>query len=334
MTSAADEASLAAHRVRTARSLSQRWRSLFAIDPREATLARRGFTANSAVGRQLERIGETFIHGFNHGLLAENTDDLRPIVESIGLDTRGFAVEGASMGVAVADALTFGTGRLRAWMAASEAQYTYLAHVGIGWALARAPWRRRLMLQGRDPVHGWLVFDGLGFHDAFFATARIVGGWRRVRRGYAANVYDQGVGRAIWFIAGGSVARAIDVVRRFHSTRHSDLWSGLGLALAYAGGADRVDLRLAVRVAGSAGPWLAQGAAFAAEARSRANHVPPDTHEAVKILSGLDTEDAVRLVRQVRASLPSAENGETPRYELWRRGVRQALGATGDARHA
>jgi hypothetical protein len=155
-----------------------------------------------------------------------------------------------------------------------------------------------------------------------------------LRTGYAAQTYDQGVGRAIWFIAGGSVARAIELISDLQRARHGDLWAGLGLALTYAGGATPADLNLALEAARNRRTFVAQGAAFAAEARAQANHIPDWTSEAVRLLAGVDVGDAVELVRSVRASLPSVESGDTPRYELWRRGVRRALASAGGVRHA
>lgn len=318
-----------------ASSVGRRWRGLFSLDPAEASFAARQFYADDHTIRvHLQHLGEVFIAAFNRALCADDPVETRHVLEVVDPDLRGFAAEGAAMGCAIADAVMLGGNRLGAWVDGTAGEFTYLTHVGAGWALARVPWRRRPILGCLDPVHRWLAFDGLGFHDAYFFSRRVAAGWRRLRTGYAVQTYDQGVGRAIWFIAGGSVARAIDVVRRFSSGRHADLWSGLGLALAYAGGADPAGLRLAVQAAGGARPWLAQGAAFAAEARARANHVPAYTHEAVKILSGRDTGEALHLVRQVRASLSPVESGDTPRYELWRRGVQHALGPAGGARHA
>lgn len=316
-------------------SIGRRWRSLFALSPAAASFEARQFRAADAGMRaHLEQLGGVFVAGFNRALSADDPRDIRAEIGRLDSDLRGFAAEGAAMGYAIADALMLGGDRLRVWVECTAGEFTYLTHVGAGWALARVPWRRRAVLRCLDPVHCWLAFDGLGFHDAYFSSRRIESGWRRLRTGYAAHTYDQGVGRAIWFIAGGSIERAIELISRLDSPRHPDLWAGLGLALAYAGGAGPAGLRLAVQAAGDFRPCLAQGAAFAAEAHGRANHVPAYTREAVGILSGVDVEDAMQLVRRVRASLPPVESGGTPRYELWRRGVRQALGAAGGKRHA
>jgi enediyne biosynthesis protein E3 len=303
------------------------WRSLLRIDPSQASFATRGFpTCNLASRRRLEKIGEIFLAGFNRGVTEEDTKALRCWIESFDIDHRGFAVEGCAMGFAVADAFSLRPSRLNEWLARTEPDYAYLALVGAGWALARVPWRRAAILRECDPVHGWLIFDGLGFHDAYFSSQRVLRNWRRLRRGYAARVYDQGVGRALWFIHGGAIERAIFAISRFPPDRHGDLWSGLGLALAYAGAAAPSALSLAVANSGAFRAHLAQGAAFAAEAHARARHIPVHTHDAVAILTGCDAWSAVELVREHRARLPRTDElSEVPRYELWRRAVQCAL---------
>jgi hypothetical protein len=302
----------------------RRYRALFAIDLSEAGFAVRGFTAGREAQCRLEDIGETFLRGFNLALVEDDTETLQLSVERVEPDRRGFAVEGAAMGAAVADALMLGGSRLARWTRYNNSAYTYLAHVGAGWALARVPWRRAAILRSCDAIHGWLVFDGLGFHDAYFASEKILGGWRRLTQPYACRVYDQGVGRALWFVAGGEIDRAITAITRFDSVRRSDLWSGLGLAMTYAGGASPAALAQALAAAGTFRADFAQGAAFAAEAHARANHIPAHTREAVMRVTGRDAIAAAELVRTLRAQLP-AGSGNEPAYEQWRRDIRQAL---------
>ena len=305
---------------------ARKYRSLFAIDLRQARFTARGFAAGSEPLRdRLERIGETFLFGFNHALIKDEVVALQCAIDSIEPDQRGFAVEGAAMGMAIADALMLGGCRLDAWLRRNESAYTYLAHVGAGWALGRAPWRRTAILRSCDAIHGWLIFDGLGFHDTYFMSAKVLRGWRRRTRSYAARVYDQGAGRALWFVVGGEIDCAIAAIARFDRARQPDLWSGLGLAVAYAGGASARALARALAAAGASRASLAQGAAFAAEAHARANHIPAYTREAVYLLTGRDAVEVAELVRALRARLPAAVDGDEPAYEQWRRHVQRVL---------
>ena len=229
------------------------------------------------------------------------------------------------MGAAVADALTFRRARLPAWISANDGRFTYLSHVGAGWALARLPFRRREILGSLDPVHHWLAFDGCGFHDAYFYPRRVLSGWRRVRSGYKSSVYDQGIGRALWFLGGGDLHWAADWIERANAVRRSCLWAGLGLAVTYAGGASAEDLRALRLRAGAFADDLGQGAAFAAAAHAHAGWIPEHARLAAIAITGRDPEALSGLVRATRGALPSKETAPTPRYERWRCAVRDAL---------
>jgi hypothetical protein len=297
------------------------------MDLSAARFAARGFAAAPADRQHhLEAIGETFIEAFNVGLTSDAPLDVRRWIDGVDADRRGFAAEGATMGVAVADAVGFRSPRLATWLSLAEADFTYLAHVGVGWALARLPWCRRTLTASLDPMLRWLAYDGLGFHDAYFKPRRALSGWRRERLGYAARAYDQGLGRALWFICGAEpreIARAIGGLSR---DRHGDLWSGVGLAMAYAGGGDANIAAEARTAAGPAAPMLAQGAAFAAEAHARAGQVPIHTAEIVLTVTGLPIEHAVSLVRATRRKAELGLADGIPQYERWRVLVQQALG--------
>ncbi|MBS0248460.1 MAG: DUF1702 family protein [Proteobacteria bacterium] len=305
--------------------LSSPLRRLFRLSPRQAELSTRGFTAVDPAKRQsLEATGHAFIGGYNSALTVTDLRDVLGHIAGVAPLLRGFVAEGAAMGVAIADTLSLGHERLPAYIAATERDFTYLAHVGAGWALARTPWRRQAILTPLDPIHRWLAFDGLGFHDAFFRLARIAAGWRRLSDGYAAHAYDQGIGRALWFAAGGDVAGAAHLIAALPMPRHADLWSGLGLAMAYAGPAHDDDLREALREAGAHAAAFAQGVAFACEARARANFIPGNADNAAQVVWQADASVVARLVRERRSRLPDRD-GHTPRYELWRRDTASAF---------
>lgn len=295
--------------------------NLLRLKPEEAAFWRRGFVVSDP-GTQLalEAIGRTFIGGFNAAVSACDVHNVLDHVESVPASDQGFAAEGAAMGAAVADALLLKRQLLAACLEALAGRFTYLTHVGVGWALARVPWRRKPLLSQLDPIHSWLAFDGLGFHDTYFHHRRALAGWRRVRSGYSCRAYDQGVGRAIWFAMGGDVAAAARTISSLPSTRQSDLWAGLGLAMAYAGPVCANKIAAAAAAAGPRREHYAQGTAFACAARSLAGHVPTHTDLAARIVWGTGADELARLVHQARERLPAADDDQ-PRYEMWRRSV-------------
>ena len=239
------------------------------------------------------------------------------------------------MGVTVADALSLRRGRLTAWLRATETSFTYLAHVGVGWALARVPFGYHQVWHKLDPIHRWLAYDGLGFHDAYFYPARVLEGWRRVSGGYRSRAYDQGIGRALWFVGGADIEWVAATINSFVEPRRSHLWSGLGLALAYAGCTDQTSLALARERAGQFLPDLAQGAAFGAAAHLRAGYEPDHARAALQAFAGLTPANASALVDDVRCRLPCAEKDRyRPRYEEWRAAVRSCVSTDAKAMEA
>ncbi|MDX0527557.1 DUF1702 family protein [Sinorhizobium medicae] len=305
------------------------WRTRFdltaflTLSPDQASFDVRGFRASSAVAREeLEAVGKTFITGYNAAVRTDSLDGILRILADIPAQRRGFAAEGAAMGTAIIDAVPFRTPRLPQLMVLLERDFTYLVHVGAGWALARVPWRKRHILSPLNPLYRWLAFDGLGFHDCYFKASHVLDNWRREQFGYAARAYDQGVGRALWFAGGGSATWSADRIRGLAAERQGDLFSGLGLAMAYAGPTTTEDVRHALELAGRDAPHLAQGIAFACEARARATFVPQATHTAAQAL-GFEAPALAALVREARESL-SEQEGEA-RYEAWRRVVSNAM---------
>jgi hypothetical protein len=203
-----------------------------------------------------------------------------------------------------------------------------MAHVGVGWAAARLPWFRRSLerrLADYDPLLRWLVVDGYGFHEGFFS-------WEKSIRehavppqlgGYAGRAFDQGLGRSLWFVEGADPDRIAAAISAFPAGRRSDLYSGIGLACAYAGGVAHETIE---RLRITAGPYLAhlaQGAAFAAKARQRAGNLMPHTELACHVLCGVPADAAAAITDDCLADLPS-DKPETA-YEQWRLRIQKRL---------
>jgi enediyne biosynthesis protein E3 len=304
------------------------------IPDREATVERRGFACHDSAKRaHLEAIGRTFLAGYRAAIADRRPEVLAPRLESAPEGLRGFAYEGAAMAVSLLDALlSWRPARFGGFVAGPAERHVYMAHVGAGWALARLPsFAGGRILRQLDPLYRWLAFDGYGFHQGYFAGAA---GFDRQHappalKGYAGRAFDQGLGRALWFVAGAEADAIADHTASFQPARRADLWSGVGLAAAYAGGMERRELAtLAERAAGFAA-HLAQGAAFAAKARQRAGNPAAHTEEACRMLAGCAADAAAAATDTALAGLPRDEAGET--YEIWRGRIRAALKPTGGA---
>ena len=159
-------------------------------------------------------------------------------------------------------------------------------HVGLGWALARLRRSVTSHLARLDPLLRWLVIDGYGFHEGYFDWPRYIERQAILSHmdQYERRVFDQGLGRSIWFVKGADVAAVASAIDGFPSTRRDDLWSGVGLACAYAGGCERAAIESLRAAADGHLPSLAQGVAFAAKTRQRAANLNPHTEIVCRLI--------------------------------------------------
>ena len=299
---------------------------LLGISPAEAEIDRRGFRpVDAAVAEHLERVGRAFLTGYNTALGAPSPAQLGMKLDgACASDYRGFAFEGAAMALTVTDAIYLTRGAFREFLRGPGAPHAYMLHVGAGWAIARLPWLRfRLstVLTSFDPLLRWLVADGFGFHEGYFhwpASIRRQVVPRGVR-GYAARAFDQGLGRSLWFVDGSDPSRIAASILAFPPHRRDDLWAGVGLACAYAGGGSQSVVARVAQLAGEHAPAAAQGAAFAAEARSRAGNPIAHCEEASQVFWGRSADATAAIAQETMVDLPFSET--TPAYEVWRRRV-------------
>jgi hypothetical protein len=330
--------------------LSSSWRALrrriLTPDDSETSLDKRGFHKKSPEAQErLETVGKTFLKGYAYAVEARTPGDAEEKLEQVPGWARGFAYEGAGMGFAMLDGLPFGRSDnvSRFLQRPLGVTYQYLAYVGIGWAMARLPRFRWPKPNTLDPLLVPLVLDGYGFHQAYFRTAKYLDGqyqnprfpWPGGSHGsYANDAIDAGIGRAAWFIAGTDPERVADLIEKFPERRRGNLYAGVGLAATYAGGVEESELRAVLRRAGKYQNSVAQGSAFAADARVRAGIIPPHSALATKVFCGTTPEDVARVVMELRP-VPSDEGAgndllpDVPAYEVWRQRLANEFGSLG-----
>jgi hypothetical protein len=310
----------AAHVQTTGRGASPPWlvRRLLRISPAEASFVRRRFRFERQEARlRLEHIGEVFLAGYEAGLQTGATPALRQSLAASPEEDRGFAYEGAAMALAAVGLLLPWRWRHLLRFMDTAAEHVYMVHVGVGWAAAALRRRPARLRRRFRPLHRWLVVDGAGFFHGYFRWPPDRAEVPSRLAGYAARAFDQGLGRSLWFREGGSVAQIVRAITAAAPARQADLWSGVGLACAYAGGVpDETLLALHAR-AGAARPALAQGACFAAAARQRAGNFAPHTERASRLLCGRSAAESAHLAEAVRVALPDPGSDES--YERWRR---------------
>lgn len=298
-------------------------RRVFGISVGETSFARRGFRGGEdASRRHLEGIGRAFLHGYHAALEEDRPVRLASRLDEGEPDLRGFAFEGAGMGLYLLDRLTpWNRERFRGFLAGPGTAHAYMINVGAGWALAQLRLRVDRALARLDPLLGWLAVDGYGFHHGYFQWPEAVDQHRVPRglEGYARRVFDQGLGRSLWFVEGAEVPRIAATIAGFPAPRHADLWSGVGLACAYAGGVPAVAIEDLCAVAGGFHPHLAQGVAFAAQARRRAGNPTPHTELAARIVCRMSADQAAGLTDAALNGLTDSDG--LPAYEVWRKRI-------------
>jgi hypothetical protein len=302
-------------------------RFLLGIAPEQATCTRRGFQTETVhIQNHLDQIGRTFLAGYHAVLDDDHPTAFLQRLNAAEPQYRGFAYEGAAMALTVLDRLMPWSRRqkmvrLQTFLSGAGAAHTYMIHVGTGWALTRLPWRTAWPPVWLDPLLGWLAVDGYGFHQGYFDWPQFIKQQRVPQQLslYARRIFDQGLGRSLWFVTGANVERIAQTITTFPPTRQTDLWSGIGLACAYAGGTERDQIQRLCKVAQAYHPALAQGVAFAAKARCRAGNLVPHTAWACEAVCGVSPDIAAGITDAALIDLPP--DGEVPAYEHWRRRI-------------
>jgi hypothetical protein len=313
----------------------------FVMTPKliDVTFAKRGFPAVPSVAtRRLEAIPQAVICGFEWGIDARDQWEVERRLDLVDREQRGFAYEGATMAFTILDATGRGH-RTRDLLRGPGRPHIFLAYIGMGFAMARLPravWRKVLPDLSGDPyypVMSWLAVDGYGFDRAYFDTRRWVDGQRMPKSypwagapDYFPRAVDQGIGRALWFICGGSAPDVAAAAGRFASRRQADLWSGIGLAATFAGGCDAQGLATLRRAAGGYAADAALGAVFAVKARVYAGFVPEHTQAACLALTDASVDKAEKVADDT-AGATAPGPGSEPAYETWRQRIRAHFAA-------
>lgn len=312
-------------------------RLLMAPSLHDVSFAGRGFRVEpTPLTRALEAVPQAVVTGFEWGVEDRDLATTERRLSLVDPLHRGFAYEGAVMACAIRDAMGPKRGRTAELLRGGGRPHIFLNYIGIGFALAKLPrplWRKivpDLTEPDLYPAMSWLCVDGYGFDRAYFDTRTWVDAQRLDTpytwdgdATYWQRAFDQGVGRALWFIHGGHVGNVSATVRAFAGDRRADLWSGVGLAATFAGGSTAAGLASLVREAGESAGHLAQGAVFAAKARHHSGFVPEHSEAAVHAFTGRTVEAVAALADDCAATAPEAAVG--PAYEVWRRRVRTQL---------
>jgi hypothetical protein len=273
-------------------------------------------------------VAESLALGYHATLEDSSAAVLAVRLQAVDPMYSGFAYEGAGMGLGALDLMTPWKNRLGAFVEGPGDSHIYTVYVGFGLALARLRRRPERHLDALDPLLRWAVLDGYGFHCGFFSFRRYIAEKARPTQlaGVCRPLFDQGLGRAIWFSSGGVVSRVAQTVEAFQRDRHGDLWNGVGMACAYGGGADRAGLDRMCDVAGGYRDRLAWGAATAAWTRDLAGNQANHTDLACEVFSGVSSDEAAHVLKLGRREV--AGSASSVPIKAWRSHFAATIGIT------
>jgi hypothetical protein len=293
-------------------------RPLFGVSREEATAFGEG---DSKAAFRLETVVGMVTKGCHMTLQTSKFETLVSKLHEVEPELRGYAYEGAGTGLAALDCLMPWKNRTKEFIDGPGSLYIYALHIGAGLALARLHRNPEKFLARLDPVVGWITLDGYGFHEGFFARRRYVEEQVIPKHlsPYGRRVFDNGIGRSIWFVAGAKAEQVAATVDTFAQERRADLWRGIGLGCGDTGGVDRSSLQTLVRVVGSYRPQLATGVAIGAHARKLAGSPAPYTELACDVVCGISYDAAAQIVEDAYKDLPT--DTVKPAYEIWRQRI-------------
>jgi enediyne biosynthesis protein E3 len=311
------------------------------IRPEEASFAVRGFEVpDPELCRKLEGILESFIAGYNLSVRTEDPVELADrLHRKFDQHHVGFAFEGVGLYLAILDLMIPGrSDRLAQFLTGAGRDHDYIVAVGAGFAIARLPFGLRNMnryLKTLDPLIAWCLPDGYGFHQGFFHHTHYVDAAKDPPEElgpFGARLFDSGVGRAMWWVKCAQPAGISSAIDRFPESRRAELWSGVGVAAAYAGGVGVNALQSLRELSGPYQADFLSGLPFAARLRQKAGNYSETTELACSVLMGLSTDETADMAEAAAAVSRSQVQGKgiTNAYDLVRRhlvnGIRTRVG--------
>lgn len=288
------------------------WRLAFAvcaIRPQQMTVSRLGLAVSKPA--DIERVNTilgSFAGGFNKMIAAPSALAWQTYCESLPVLNRPFAHEGAAMGYTLRHLFFYRPGDFEERLVKPRPEFRYLYYVGLGfWSAMRHHNVRKLsrVVDGLDPLHGYLCYDGYGFKHAFFDYPKNPQSLSPLDAldGYTKSAAYHGVGRAFFFLFMARPGLLVEHIRKLGADA-ADAAAGVGLAAVFVN-PDRLEVarELAAKMPAEWHDHFHLGMCFGLKARSindveqfqrDMNGIDPGVREAV--LASIRECDRVELL--------------------------------------
>ena len=200
--------------------------------------------------------------------------DLYYQLDAISDEFRSVSYEGASFAIAQASISKNGTLALwESFKKETKGLHDSQIHVGLGWALASLNSNIEDHTSSFSPYMVSRVIDGYGYYYGIFKrriairTAQIPD--LIIEKNKMA--FDQGLGRALWYLAEGNHEKLSRLISIIPENRHADLWRGVGIAFTYVGGAKSEEIISLQKLAATYYNDFQTGVALALHSRKKAS---------------------------------------------------------------
>lgn len=267
---------------------------------RENIKQRRVKILNPRVPERFGRVSEGMWQGYHMALAATSSKQLATVIKSVESELLGFALEGVGMGLTELNwHQTQADNQINRFLLNLEednqssvdqsSAYQTMVYLGVGLMLVRLGHDIQPFHRALSPEKYYPIVDGYGFNHGIFHWQKFVDQqiYPIGLSGYARQVFDQGMGRSLWLINGANPNSIAKTIEAFESSRHQDLWGGVGYACASIGGGDRTLLESLGAAAGAHTRVLAESASCAASYRSQLGNATGYTTLATEIFHGL-----------------------------------------------
>lgn len=310
--------------------------------PPPAAIVDPGFASAST----LRHVARTFVDGFSIATEIE-TVRLGYEIGTMAATDRGVGYEGAAAGKAVLD-LSRSLGSEcsisrgledeskvessevfepklseSGYLLKDASQYSFLLFLGIGEAMAQLKLPPVLCNDVSRELWSGQIIEGYGFFEGYFNwyEALVL---QKYPVGLAPELraaYDQGLGRAIYFVSNCSAEKIREQINTFPIERRAELWAGVGIPSAYVGGLTERELTRLIDFAGNYRAELMQGVLLGSDARAKQLLIPDHTDMACNIICGARLSEAMALNSRLTGVLSQRESYSMYDWQMLTRNI-------------
>lgn len=272
----------------------------------------------SSAAKRMVTIMEVFQAAKSFVAQENNLEKIAVFCNGLNPEFISIAYEAASMSIALRDYEKANS--LMEWQIFEE-KFSKLhrtqIHVGLGWALAQQNISSEVISESFSTLLKCWIADGRGYYDGLFRSRQTIK--RKEFPGFISvkelAPYHQGIGRSLWYISKGDAKKVYELLTGFALERQSDLWRGIGIAVAYVGGSDDATLKSLSAFSGIFRRQLSCGILLALRSRFYANCFSPYTANCCKIICNMSSIDAINI----------AISAEQEDYSEWLRTIEKNL---------